>query len=101
MGHDINLSGGDISMIKAIGLSGSAINGQTLLGRLQGMGDHEALESLKDLIAIGYVIADDENFKSASDISKIQFRVNTSYARDLKEALDPQPKKVERRQRRT
>jgi hypothetical protein len=101
MGHDINLSGGDITMIKAIGMAGSAVNGEILLGRCQGMGDAEVIESLKDLIALGYVIADNESFNSGSDIAKIQFRVNTSYARDLKESLDPQPKKVERRQRRT
>ena len=101
MSHEINLSGSDITMIKAIGLAGTSITGKLLLGRIQGMGDYEAVESLKDLMAIGYVLADDENFKTASDISKIQFRINTSYARDLKEALDPQPKKAERRQRRT
>jgi len=101
MGHDINLSGGDITMIKAIGISGSAINGETLLGRCSGMGEAEVIESLKDLIAVGYVIADNETFHSGNDIAKIQFRVNTSYSRDLKESLDPQPKKAERRQRRT
>ncbi|MEO7934135.1 MAG: hypothetical protein ABIT76_13355 [Chthoniobacterales bacterium] len=101
MGHDINLSGGDITMIKNIGLSGSAISGQILIERCAGMGDAEIIESLKDLIALGYVVADNETFHSSSDIAKVQFRVNTSYARDLKEALDPQPKKVERRQRRT
>ena len=101
MGHGINLSGGDISMIKAIGLAGSAVSGETLMQRCVGMGDAEVIESLKDLIAIGYVVADNETFHSGSDIAKIQFRVNTSYSRDLKEALDPQPKKVERRQRRT
>ena len=101
MGHDINLSGGDITMIKSIGLAGSAVNGETLMGRCSGMGEAEIIESLKDLIALGYVVADNETFHTGSDIAKIQFRVNTSYARDLKESLDPQPKKVERRQRRT
>ena len=101
MGHEIQLSGGDITMIKSIGLSGTAISGGILITRCMGMGDAEIIESLKDLIALGYVVADDEDFHTGSDINKIQFRVNTSYARDLKEALDPKPKKVERRQRRT
>lgn len=88
-------------MIKSIGLAGSAITGTILISRCQGMGDAEIIESLKDLIALGYVVADNETFHTGSDIAKIQFRVNTSYSRDLKEAIDPQPKKVERRQRRT
>lgn len=101
MAHEISLSGGDITVIKAIGISGSAIPGEVLLGRCAGLEEAEVIEALQDLIAIGYVVADSESFHSSTDIAKIEFRVNSSYSRDLKEALDDRPKKVERRQRRT
>lgn len=100
MSHDINLSGGDITVIKAIGISGTAILGEALINRCQGLAEAELFESLKDLIAVGYVVTDNEGFK-ASDLRKTEFRVNTSYARDLKESLNPQPKKPQRRQRRS
>ncbi len=101
MSHEISLSGGDITVIKAIGISGSSVSGEILLGRCAGLGDAEVVESLQDLIALGYVVADNETFHSSSEIAKVQFRVNSSYSRDLKEALDDRPKKAERRQRRT
>jgi hypothetical protein len=40
---------------------------------------------------LGYVSADKSSFHEIDDMKKIHFRVNSGYAKDLREALDPTP----------
>jgi hypothetical protein len=88
---DINLDGGEISILKALGLGGSEVEGEILIERLPQLEPAELLDSLKCLLMLGYVSADKSSFGSLEDMKKINFRVNSGYAKDLREALDPKP----------
>lgn len=86
---DVNLSGSETMVIKALGLSGNPMPGTNLKGQLPEFGEAELLDALQALMAVGYVVADSEGLSSASDVLHTTFRVNTSYARDLRDALYP------------
>ena len=102
MSREINLSGGDISVIKGLGLTGSAINGMKLLERLGNMECAELIDTLDGLMMFDYVVSDVETIRNREDLERASFKVNSTHLRDLKEALNPQRKEpVSRRQRRT
>ena len=95
---DIQLDGSEISVVKAIGLSGTDVDGRTLLDRLPDFVLAELVDTLHGLIAQGYVESDKSSYHRSEDFEKTCFHVNPSYAHDLKEALNPreQPKKSRR-----
>ncbi len=97
-GGDINLDGSEVSLLKAIGLMGSGVDGATLETRLGDMLPAEIIDALRALVAVGYVEADKTSFHNAEEFRKTNFNVNSGYARDLKEAMDPreEPKKSKR-----
>jgi hypothetical protein len=88
---NINLDGGETSLIRTLGFGGAPMMGRDLKLRLQGMGDAEIVEILKTLIAIGYVSAN-RDIDRVEDLDRASFFVNPGYARELKEALDPRAK---------
>ncbi len=94
---EINLDGSEISVLKAIGLSGGGLDGKALLGKMSELAPAEVIDSLKGLIAMGYVECDKSSLKDAEDLQKAHFHVNSGYARDLKEAINPQPQKPKSR----
>lgn len=89
MSRDIKLDGGEISILKAIGLTGSPIFGKQLLERSAEMLPAELLDSLDSLISLGYVLANKVNIRKIEEVERAMFRVNQAYARDLKDALHP------------
>ncbi len=91
MKYDIQLDGGEISIIKALGIGGSEIDGETLRARCGDLETSELVDTLKGLISLGYVDADSDSFYDAKGMDKEYFRVNPGYAKALKEALDPRP----------
>ena len=100
MGHEIQLSGGEITIIKAIGLTGTAMAGKFLLDRMEETEAGEFLDTLDGLLAMGYLLATKVNIRTLDDVERASFRVNPSYAHDLKDALNPHRKRDEERQRR-
>ena len=100
MGHEINLDGGEISVIKALGVHGTEVSGEELMGKLPGLVPAELIDTLKGLIMVGYVEADRRSIYSEDDLKQAHFNVNSGYSRDLREALDPAPKQKSRRVRR-
>lgn len=89
--NDINLDGSEISVIKAIGLHGAEVSGATLLERLPDYVVAELVDALHGLIGMGYVESDKHSYHRTEDFEKTLFRINSGYAHDLKEALDPRP----------
>lgn len=89
--QDINLDGAEISVIKALGLGSSEVSGEDLIKRVQGLEAAELIDTLKGLMAMGYVDADKTAFYSLEEMEPILFQVNSGYAKDLKEAIDPKP----------
>lgn len=91
MARDVQLNGTEISVIKALGIGGSEIDGAALRERCSDLETAEIVDTLKGLISQGYVDADNDSFYDAKGMDKLHFRVNSGYAKDLKEMLDPRP----------
>lgn len=89
MHREINLSGGEITLLKTLGLSGTPTYGKLLVERIGEMGQAEFLDELDGLISQGYVLSDTVNVRTIEDVERSVFRVNASYARELKDALHP------------
>jgi hypothetical protein len=89
MARDINLSGGEITLLKTMGLTGAPIHGKILVGRIGETEPAEFLDELNGLISLGYVLCDKLSLHTMEDVERATFRVNASYARDLRDALHP------------
>jgi len=100
MHREINLSGGEITLLKTLGLSGTPNPGKLLVEDIAEMGEAQFLDDLTGLIEQGYVLSDKVNVRTMEDVERSIFRVNASYARDLKNALHPGRHEPERRRRR-
>ena len=98
--REINLSGGEISILKTLGLSGSSTNGKLLKQRIGEIETAEFLDELNGLIMLGYVLASKMNIESMEDLERSFFRVNASYARDLRDAITPSRKREDHSRRR-
>jgi hypothetical protein len=97
---ELNLDGGEIAIIKAIGLSGSDIRGDDLMERVPDAGVSELIDTLKGLISVGFIEADKSNFYDEEDLKNVSFHVNSGYAKELKEAMDPNPDRPKSRRMR-
>jgi hypothetical protein len=102
MHRDINLSGGEITLLKTMGLSGGPVFGKLLIDRIGDMETSEFLDELNGLISLGYVLSDKVTLHTMEDVERAVFRVNASYARELREAIQPgrRREKEQRRRRR-
>ncbi len=89
MHREINLTGGEISLLKTLGLSGMPTYGKLLIEHVGEMEQAEFLDELTGLILQGYVLADKVNVRTIDDGERAVFRLNASYARDLKDAIQP------------
>jgi len=98
MEREIKLNGGEISILKTIGLSGSPMIGKLLIDRVE-MDDAELIDTLGGLIDQGYVLSTKVTLYSAEDIERSHFRVNSAYARDLRDSLRPGGRREERSRR--
>lgn len=103
-GRDIQLDGAEISVLKAIGTSGSPIFGALLLKRAGDLGKAEFLDTLVGLIEQGYVVSNKVNIRLIEDVERSFFRISPGDAKDLRAAMNPGRYKREggrsRRQRR-
>ncbi|HEX8280027.1 MAG TPA: hypothetical protein VF551_01510 [Chthoniobacterales bacterium] len=97
MSQDIKLSGGEITVLKAIGLSGTPVYGKLLLGKLEDSEKAEFLETLNDLIALGYVVSNKVNVRTLQDVETAFFRASPAHARDLRDAIRPGQKRDQQR----
>ena len=100
MKREINLNGGEITLLKTLGLSGTPTYGKLLVEHIGEMDQGEFLDELSGLIEQGYVLSDKVNVRTMEDVERAVFRVNASYARDLKEAIHPGRRREEKGRRR-
>jgi len=100
MKREINLSGGEITLLKTMGLSGTPVYGRLLVEHVGEMAEAEFLDELDGLISLGYVLSDKVNVRTMEDVERAVFRVNASYARDLKDAITPGRRRDREQQRR-
>lgn len=104
MAREIILDGGEISLLKKIGLSGAQVYGKMLIDRTEGMETVEFLDTLVGLIDQGFVLSNKVNIRLIEDVERAFFRVNAAYAKDLRDAVNPGRKRdrerAERQRRR-
>lgn len=100
MSRDIKLDGGEVTVVKTLGLSGAQMHGKVLIDHMEGMETAEILDTLSGLISLGYVLSTKVNLHSLEDLERTALRVNPSYARELKDALNPNKARDEQRARR-
>jgi hypothetical protein len=98
--REIKLDGGEITLLKAIGVAGTPIMGKTLAERTKEMESAQLIDTLEGLIGMGYVLSSKVNVVKMEDIERSIFRVNPSYARELREAMNPSRRRDEERTRR-
>jgi hypothetical protein len=100
MRHELNLSGGEITLLKTMGLSGMPVFGKLLIERVGDMETAEFLDTLQGLISLGYVVSDKVSVRTMEDVERAVFRVNASYARELRDAIRPGHRREQERRRR-
>jgi hypothetical protein len=91
MPREINLDGMEVSILKALGLSGNETQGEDLLMKISDVEIAEMIDIMSGLVALGYVDSDFPSISNSEAFKKARFRVNSGYSHDLKEALDPRP----------
>jgi hypothetical protein len=97
MAREIKLDGGEISILKKIGLSGSPLFGKLLVERIEEMETGEFLDTLAGLLDLGYVLSNKVNIRLMADVEKASFRVNPAYSKDLQDAVNPSRKRERER----
>jgi hypothetical protein len=100
MAREIILDGGEISLLKKIGLSGAQVYGKMLIDRAEGMETAEFLDTLVGLIDQGFVLSNKVNIRLIEDVERAFFRVNAAYAKDLRDAVNPGRKRDRERAQR-
>jgi hypothetical protein len=89
MQRDIKLDGGEITVLKSLGLSGAQMYGKLLAERMEDMETAEFIDTIIGLISLGYVLSNKVNLRSREDVERAFFRVNSAYMHDLRDALHP------------
>ena len=100
MQREIKLDGGEITVLKTLGLSGSQMYGKLLIDHLKEMETAEFIDTLNGLISLGYVLSNKVNLRMREDVERAFFRVNPGYAHDLRDALNPGRKREQEKPRR-
>jgi hypothetical protein len=95
MRREINLDGGEITVLKTLGLSGSQMYGKLLLDRLKDMETAEFIDTLNGLLDLGYILSNKVNLRLREDVERAFFRVNSAYAHELRDALNPSRRRRE------
>jgi hypothetical protein len=98
--REINLGGGEITILKTIGLSGTPIYGKLLLERIGEVETAEFIDTLDGLLTSGYVLSSKVTVRTMEEIERAFFRVNSSYAHDLRDAIRPGKRREDDRGRR-
>ena len=89
MSREINLTGGEITLLKQIGLSGGQMFGKILVGKVEEEQSAEFLDTLLGLIDLGYVLSNRVNLRTLEEVEKAFFRVNAAHLVELRDAVNP------------
>src|SRR5262245_24307344 len=99
MSRELSLDGGEITLLKRIGLSGAQMYGRRLV---EGMEESEVLpflDTLTGLIQQNYVLTNKVNVRTIEDVSRAFFRVNPAFAIALRDAVSPARRMARERDR--
>jgi len=97
---DLNLNGGEIAVLKAIGLGGGTIRGEQLIEKVSDFASAELIDTLLGLMMVGYVLSDKQSLHDIEDVKQTSFHVNSGYRKELMEELDPRRREKDKPSRR-
>ena len=89
MPRELNLDGGEITLLKRIGLSGGQIYGRLLIDELEKDEVAPFLETLISLLDQSYVLTNKVNVRQIEQVETAFFRVNPAFAIALRDAVNP------------
>ncbi len=96
---NISLDGIEITIIKSIGFGGAPVLGKDLRAKLTNLQAKEIAEVLKNLSDVGFVVTSND-FSDHKEMDDVTFFVNPGYAKQIQEAIDPEPQERGKRVRR-
>ena len=103
MAREISLSGGDTTVLKAIGMSGASMKGSQMIDRLgKELEGADLIDTLEGLMMFDYILSTTDRFRSLEDVEKADFKVNPSCAKELRDAVtgrNREPPQQRRRRR--
>ena len=99
MPRELTLDGGEITLLKRIGLSGGQIYGRLLIDDLEDEEIPTFLETLTGLLEQNYVLSNKVNIRMVEDVEKAFFRVNPAFAVALRDATNPSRRRERERDR--
>ena len=100
--RELHLDGGEITLLKTLGLTGAPMAGKFLFERAHEMETGELIDTLEGLISMGYVLSSRVNVRTKEEIEHAFFRVNPSYSHALRESIHPsRTRETQRRRRRS
>jgi hypothetical protein len=100
MSREIKLDGGEITLLKKIGVSGTPVLGKQLIERMEEMETGEFLDTLTGLISQGYVVSNKVNIRTMEDVERAFFRIDPGQAKELRDAVTPGRRRERERPRR-
>jgi hypothetical protein len=98
--RQIHLTGSEITLLKALGISGTPLPGRLLLTRLGEVDEGELIDTLDGLMTLDYIVSSKVNIMKMEDVERSVFRVNSIYSEDLREAMKPGGRRDDDRDRR-
>lgn len=99
MSRELSLDGGEITVLKKIGLSGAQVYGKLLVDHLDKDEIPQFLYTLNGLIEQGYVMSNKTTVRTAEDVGSAFFRVNPAFAVALKDAVSPARRRAREREK--
>src|ERR1051325_1573719 len=99
MSRELTLDGGEITVLKKIGLSGAQVYGKLLVDNLEKDEIPIFLETLIGLMDQNYVLSNKVNIRMIEDVERAFFRVNPTFAGELRDAVSPARRRERERQR--
>ena len=101
MAREISLSGGDTSVLKAIGMSGAPMKGNMMIDRLgNDLDSADLIDTLEGLLMFDYIIASTDRFRTLEDVEKADFKINPTCAKELRDAVSGRTREPTQRRRR-
>ena len=100
MPRELNLDGGEITLLKRIGLSGGQIYGKLLIAELEKGATAAFLETLINLLDQNYVLTNKVNIRQIEQVETAFFRVNPAFAIALRDAVNPSRRRERERTQR-
>lgn len=87
--RELNLNGGEITLLKKIGLSGAQMYGRRLVDGLEEEEFVPFLNTLASLLEQNYVLTNKVNIRSIEDVERAFFRVNPAFGVALRDEVSP------------